>query len=38
MKRMVRAAALTNYFEVAQQLALNPSEMLAQVGIDRAVR
>jgi len=37
MKRMVRAAALTNYFEVAQQLALNPSEMLAQVGIDRAM-
>jgi AraC-like DNA-binding protein len=37
MKRMVRAAALTNYFEVAQQLALNPSQMLAQVGIDRAM-
>ena len=37
MKRMVRAAALTNYFEVAQQLALNPSQMLAQVGLDRAM-
>ena len=37
MKRMVRAAALTNYFEVAQQFALNPSEMLAQVGLDRAM-
>ena len=37
MKRMVRAAALTNYFEVAQQLALNPAQMLAQVGLDRAM-
>jgi AraC-like DNA-binding protein len=37
MKRMVRAAALTNYFEVAQQLALNPTQMLAQVGLDRAM-
>jgi AraC-like DNA-binding protein len=37
MKRMVRAAALTNYFEVAQQLALNPSQMLAQAGLDRAM-
>jgi AraC-like DNA-binding protein len=37
MKRMVRAAALTNYLEVAQQLALNPSQMLAQVGLDRAM-
>ena len=37
MKRMVRAAALTNYFEVAQQLALNPSQMLTQVGLDRAM-
>jgi AraC-like DNA-binding protein len=37
MKRMVRAAALTNYFEIAQQLALNPVQMLAQVGLDRAM-
>ena len=37
MKRMVRAAALTNYFEVATQLALNPSQMLAQVGLSRAL-
>ena len=37
MKRMVRAAALTNYFEVAQQLALNPSQMLAQAGLSRAM-
>jgi AraC-like DNA-binding protein len=37
MKRMVRAAALTNYFEVAQQFALNPSQMLARVGLDHAM-
>ncbi|MET0657005.1 MAG: AraC family transcriptional regulator [Steroidobacteraceae bacterium] len=37
MTRMVRAAALTNYFEVAQQVALNPSAMLREAGVERAL-
>lgn len=37
MVRMVRAAVLTNYFEVAQHLGLNPQPLLAKAGISRAM-
>lgn len=37
MVRMVRAAVLTNYFEVAQHIGLNPQPLLGQVGISRAM-
>jgi AraC-like DNA-binding protein len=33
----VRAAALTNYFEVAQQLGLDPEPLLSDVGLSRAM-
>lgn len=35
MTRMVRAAALTNYFEVAQQIGLNSSPLLSEAGLSR---
>ena len=34
---MARAAALTNYFEVAHELHLNPLAMLAEAGLTRAM-
>jgi len=37
MTRMVRAAALTNYFEVAHELHLNPRAVLAEAGLTRAM-
>lgn len=37
MTRMVRAAALTNYFEIAQQVDLNPKLLLSEVGLDRTL-
>ena len=35
MTRMVRAAVLTNYFEVAQHLGLNPLTLIAEAGLNR---
>ncbi|MBT8769518.1 AraC family transcriptional regulator [Metapseudomonas boanensis] len=37
MTTMVRAAALTNYFEVAQHLGLNPHQQLRQVGLSASL-
>lgn len=37
MTRMVRAAALTNYFEVAQQAGLNPALLLSEAGLNRSL-
>lgn len=37
MTRMVRAAALTNYFEVAQQVGLNPLPLLNAAGLSRTM-
>lgn len=37
MTRMVRAAALTNYFEVAQQVGLNPLPLLSDAGLSRTI-
>lgn len=37
MTRMVRAAALTNYFEVAKQVNLNPLPLLSDAGLNRAL-
>ncbi len=37
MTRMVRAAALTNYFDVAQQVGLNPLPLLSNAGLSRAI-
>ena len=37
MTRMVRAAALTNYFDVAQQVGLNPLPLLSNAGLSRAM-
>ena len=37
MTPMVRAAALTNYMEVAQHLGLNPQQMLRQAGLSQAL-
>ena len=34
---LVRAAVLTNYFEVAQHLGLNPHALLRKVGLSRAI-
>ncbi|MFZ6049722.1 AraC family transcriptional regulator [Pseudomonas sp. CR3202] len=34
---MVRAAALTNYIEVAQHLGLNPQQLLRQVGLSQSL-
>lgn len=34
---LVRAAVLTNYFEVAQHLGLNPHTLLRKVGLSRAI-
>lgn len=36
MTTLIRAAALTNYFEVARDLALNPAPLLQQVHLKRA--
>ena len=36
MTLMVRAAALTNYFEVAEQVGLNPVPLLTEAGLSRA--
>jgi len=35
MTTLVRAAALTNYFDVAAQLGLNPQRLVASVGLTR---
>jgi len=35
MATLLRAAALTNYFEVASQLGLNPQRLLTKVGLTR---
>jgi AraC-like DNA-binding protein len=35
MRTLVRAAVLTNYFEVAEQLGLNPQQLLSSVGLRR---
>jgi AraC-like DNA-binding protein len=35
MGTLVRAAALTNYFDVAAQLGLNPQRLVASVGLSR---
>jgi AraC-like DNA-binding protein len=35
MGTLVRAAALTNYFDVAEQLGLNPQRLLSKVGLSR---
>jgi AraC-like DNA-binding protein len=37
MTLMVRAAALTNYFEIAQQLGLNPLPLLSDAGLSQAM-
>jgi len=37
MARLIRAAALTNYFEVAGHLGLNPQPLLREVGLSRAL-
>ncbi len=37
MTRMVHAAALTNYFEVAQQFGLNPAALMSDVGLTRTM-
>ncbi len=37
MATLVRAAVLTNFFEVAQALGLNPQPLLWQVGLSRAL-
>ena len=37
MAAFVRAGALSNYVEVAQQVGLNPRKMLRQVGLDPAL-
>lgn len=37
MPRLVRAAVLTNYVEVAQHLGLNPQAELARVGLSKAM-
>ncbi|MCY1405143.1 HTH-type transcriptional regulator VirS [compost metagenome] len=37
MTPMVRAAALTNYMEVAQHLGLSPQQMLRQAGLSQAL-
>jgi len=36
MTTMIRAAALTNYFEVAAHVGLNPTPLLRRVGLSRA--
>lgn len=36
MATLIRAAALTNYFEVAQQLGINPQPLLAKAGLSRS--
>lgn len=36
MTKLVRAAVLTNYLEVAHYLALNPHDLLANVGLSKA--
>jgi AraC-like DNA-binding protein len=36
MTTQIRAAALTNYLEVSQQLGLNPLDLLAGVGLSKA--
>ena len=36
MTTQIRAAALTNYFEVAAHLRLNPQPLLRKVGLSRA--
>ena len=35
MNTLVRAAALTNYFEVARSLGLNPQSLLQKVGLSK---
>jgi AraC-like DNA-binding protein len=35
MNTMVRAAVLTNYFEVASHLGFNPQQLLSKVGLNR---
>ncbi|MBV6823407.1 AraC family transcriptional regulator [Pseudomonas sp. PD9R] len=37
MTKLVRAAVLTNYLEVAQHLGLNPQVLLADVGLSKAL-
>jgi AraC-like DNA-binding protein len=37
MTKLVRAAVLTNYLEVSQYLGLNPHDLLARVGLSKAV-
>ncbi|MGV8917005.1 MAG: AraC family transcriptional regulator [Pseudomonas sp.] len=37
MTKLVRAAVLTNYIEVSQYLRLNPQDMLARVGLSKAM-
>lgn len=37
MRTLVRAAALTNFFEVAQEVGLNPLPLLRQVHLSRAL-
>ncbi|WP_280289782.1 AraC family transcriptional regulator [Pseudomonas sp. BN417] len=37
MTPMVRAAALTNYIEVAEHLGLNPQQLLRQVGLSKTL-
>ena len=37
MTRMVRAAALTNYFDVAQLVGLNPVTLLSDAGLNRTI-
>jgi len=37
MTRMVRAAALTNYFEIAEQLGFNSVPLLNEVGLSHAI-
>src|SRR6186997_1318264 len=37
MSSLIRAASLKNYFEVAEQLELNPQPLLRAVGLSRAM-
>lgn len=37
MTRMVRAAVLTNYFEIAQHQGLNPAALVTEAGLNKAV-